>query len=183
MLLVIPSLEHLPSYRAALESGWSPNTLSDAAIAQELARIDADPALFVASMVDREARGGPITMPDGTLKPRLPGIRLWMWDNTFCGSIGLRWQPGTEELPSYVLGHIGYSVFPSMRNRGYATRALAEILPYAKAEGLRYVDLTTDLDNVASQRTILANGGVLQGEFTKDEHYGVKNGLRYRIGL
>jgi len=183
MLLVTPSLEHLPSYRAALESGWSPNTLSDDAIAQELARIADDPELFVASMIDREARGGPIAMPDGTLMPRLPGVRLWMWDNTFCGSIGLRWQPGTEDLPSYVLGHIGYTVIPSMRNRGYATRALAEILPYAKAEGLRYVDLTTDLDNVASQRTIVANGGILLEEFMKDEHYGASRGLRYRIEI
>lgn len=183
MLLVEPSLEHLPSYVAALQSGWSPDTISDSAIQRQLNAIAASPEAFVASMIDREARGGPITLPDGTQVPRLPGIRLWMWDGTFCGSIGLRWQPGTEELPWYVLGHIGYAVIPSMRGHGYATRALAEILPYALAEGLRWVELTTDVDNIASQRTILKNGGVLVEEFVKDAAYGSTPGLRYRIDI
>ena len=49
-----------------------------------------------ASLVDREARGTPISLPDGATVPRLPGYALWMWDGEFCGSIGLRWQPGPK---------------------------------------------------------------------------------------
>lgn len=181
--LIIPTAAHLPSYVAALESGWSPDNLNVQAGRDQLLRIQQDPGGFVDSFIDRGASGGPIILPDGTAMPRLPGIRLWMWDGEFCGSIGFRWQPGTEELPPLVLGHIGYAVIPSKRNRRYATRALAEILPYARAEGLRYVELTTDLDNVQSQRTITANGGILVEQFVKPVHYGSTPGLRYRIYL
>ena len=66
----------------------------------------------MALLDDREAKRGPVTLPDGSQVPRLPGYRRWMWDGEFCGSIGFRWQPGTSALPPYVLGHIGYSVVP-----------------------------------------------------------------------
>lgn len=69
------------------------------------------------------------------------------------------------------------------QGRGYATRALALLLPEAKAEGLAYVELTTDVDNVASQRVILKNGGVLVERFRKPAAYGGTEGLRYRIAL
>ena len=184
MKLVWPALEHLPSYAAALERGWSAdNVRGAAAAAEELDRIRRDPAGFVAGMVDREAKGGPLKLLDGTLAPRLPGFRLWMWDGEFCGSIGFRWQPGTEELPPPCLGHIGYAVVPWKRNLGYATQALAATLPLARAEGLRHVEITTDEGNVASQRVIEANGGVLQERFMKSPAYGSKPGLRYRVRL
>ena len=43
--------------------------------------------------------------------------------------------------------------------------ALGEMLREAKAEGLRYVEITTQPDNTASQRVITANGGVFIEEF------------------
>lgn len=184
MKLVWPSAEHLPSYVAALQSGWSAdNVRGAAAAAEELDRIRADPAGFLASMVDREAKGDPVKLPDGSVVKRIPGFRRWMWDGEFCGVIGFRWQPGTEELPPHCLGHIGYAVVPSKRNRGSATKALVETLPLAKAEGLRYVELTTDPENVASQRTIEKSGGVLHERFTKPAQFGNTPGLRYRIYL
>jgi predicted acetyltransferase len=106
-----------------------------------------------------------------------------MWDGEFCGSIGLRWQRGTEALPPYCLGHIGYAVVPWKRQRGYATQALREVLRDAAAEGLRYVELTTEPDNLVSQRVIDANGGVFVEEFTAPPGLGSKRGLRYRIAL
>jgi predicted acetyltransferase len=106
-----------------------------------------------------------------------------MWDGEFCGTIGLRWQPDTTELPSYCLGHIGYSVVPWKRNHGYATAALRALLPHARSVGLPYVELTTDVVNLASQRVITANGGVLVEEFTKPATYGGAPSLRFRIVL
>lgn len=106
-----------------------------------------------------------------------------MWDGEFCGSIGLRWQPGTTELPPHCLGHIGYAVVPWKQGLGFAKAALAQLLPEARAAGLSCVDLTTDPWNVASQRVILANGGVLVGRFTKPPQFGSKPGLRFRIAL
>jgi predicted acetyltransferase len=61
--------------------------------------------------------------------------------------------------------------------------ALSLLLPEAKAEGLSYVEITTDPSNVASQRVIEANGGVLHEQFTKPPQYGSVPGLRYRISL
>jgi predicted acetyltransferase len=90
--------------------------------------------------------------------------------------------PGTNDLPRHVLGHIGFSVVPWKRRRGYATRALALLLPDARKEGLAFVELTTDISNVASQRVILANGGQLIEHFTKPAAYGGE-GFRYRIDL
>ncbi len=75
-----------------------------------------------------------------------------MWDGEFCGSIGFRWQPGTEALPPTCLGHIGYGVVPWKRGRGYATAALRMLLPHARREGLGYVEFTTDLGNHSSRR-------------------------------
>lgn len=103
MELVWPAGSFLHSYVSALQRGWSPdNLLGTAAAIQELKEIAADPARFVASLVDREAKGPPVMLPDGTAVPRLPGYRRWLWDGEFCGSIGFRWQPGTAELPPYV---------------------------------------------------------------------------------
>lgn len=115
--------------------------------------------------------------------PRLPGYRRWLWDGEFCGAIGLRWQPGTPALPPTCLGHIGYSVVPWKRGRGYATRALGLLLPEARREGLPYVELTTDAANVASRRVIEANGGVLVETFHKPAAHGGAEALRFRIAL
>ncbi len=185
MELVWPAAMHLPAYTEALQRGWSADTVrGQAAAAEELARIAADPEAFLASLVDREARGGPITLPDGQQAARLPGYRRWMWhEGHFCGSIGFRWQPGTEALPPHVLGHVGYSVVPWQQRRGHATRALGLLLPGARAEGLRHLWITTDVDNHASRRVIEANGGMLHERFTLPAGYGGKAGLRYRIDL
>lgn len=184
MELVWPSRACLPAYLDALRSGWSADNVRGAvAAAEELTRIEADPDLFLAGTVDREARGDPVKLPDGSLAARIPGFRRWLWDGGFCGQIGLRWQPGTQALPPHCLGHIGYAVVPSRRNRGYATLALAQMLPLARAEGLRYVEITTDPDNRASQRVIEKNGGTLYERFTKPAQYGGVPGLRYRIWL
>jgi predicted acetyltransferase len=184
MKLVWPAREYLPSYVAALKRGWSPDNIRGAVAAQEeLERIAANPAAFLASLVDKEGTGGPIALPDGTTVPRVPGYRRWLWDGEFCGNIGLRWQPGTEVLPPHCLGHIGYAVVPWKQGRGYATDALHEVLREAKAEGLRYVDITTAPDNLASQRVIQRNGGVLVEEFVTPLALGGRRELRYRVSF
>jgi len=181
--LIRPTEQHLPSYVAALERGWFPNNLRPESATEELDQIARDPAAFLAHLDDPDAKAPPVILPDGSRVVRIPGYRRWMWDGEFAGSIGFRWQPGTVELPPHVLGHIGFSVVPWKRRRGYATRALALLLPEVRATGLPYVELTTDPDNVPSQRTIIANGGRLVEKFTKPAAYGSEVGLRFRIDL
>jgi predicted acetyltransferase len=182
--LARPLREMLDDYRDALNRGWSPyNVGGDAPIRAHLAAIARDPDAFVDSLHDPEARGTPITLPDGSTAPRLPGFTCWIWDGSFCGAIHLRWQDGTEELPAHVLGHVGYTVVPWKRGQGHATRALGLLLPKARAVGLRHVDLTTEAGNLASRRVIAANGGVALGRFRKDAAYGGEEGLLFRIPL
>lgn len=183
MELVRPALEHLRDYAAALERGWSAdNTRGLEGTREEMAQIKSDGERFVSLLTDWRA-AGPVTLPDGSKVPRLPSYRMWMWDGEFCGSIGLRWQPGTVELPPHVLGHIGYTVVPWKQRRGYATKALALMLPRARAEGLPHVDLTADADNSASQKVITANGGVFVERFLKPPSQGGAESLRFRIAL
>jgi predicted acetyltransferase len=182
--LVRPAVLHLPGFVHALRSGWSPdNVRPEAAAAEALAQIERDAAAFLAGLVDREANGPPIQLADGRTAPRLPGFTYWLWDGEFCGSIGLRWQAGSGgALPPHVPGHIGYAVVPWKRGRGYATRALALLLPLARAEGLPYVLLNTLADNEISQRVIRANGGELIERFADLHHHGAPS-LRFRIAL
>lgn len=184
MQLVRPSEAFLANYVAALARGWSSDSSRGVeAATEEFERIKLDPVAFLASLDDREAKGLPIKLPDGSTADRLPGFQRWIWDGEFAGNISLRWQPGTTDLPDYCLGHIGYGVVPWKQGRGYAKQALSLVLPLAKREGLAFVEITTDVDNVASQRVILSNGGILVERFIKPAAFGRKPGFRYRINL
>jgi len=182
--LLAPSMALLPAYRAALERGWLPDNVSGAKRTQdELARIAADAPSFIAAQDDPEAKGPPYIVPDGTAYPRIPGYRRWIWDGSFCGFIGFRWQPGMAELPAHVLGHVGYGIVPWKRGRALAARALNALLPDARAKGLPYIEISTEETNMASRKTIERCGGEMVERFTSIGAYGATPRLRYRIAL
>ncbi len=182
MELLTPGDGQLEAYAEALRRGWSPHTDRDAS-AEQLEEIGRDPEAFLARVQGRNVAGATVTLPDGSLVPRLPGFTRWMWDGEICGSINLRWSPGTTELPPTCLGHIGYSVVPWKQRLGYATEALRQMIPLARETGLPFVEITTEPDNLASQRVVEANGGVLVERFEKPPTSGGGPGLRYRVAL
>lgn len=76
-----------------------------------------------------------------------------------------------HRLNGYLLnfgGHIGYSVRREERQKGYAAGMLALALEECRRLGLERVLVTCDKDNLASARTILRNGGVLENEVEED---------------
>ena len=81
-------------------------------------------------------------------------------DNKLVGMIQVR-HYFNEFLEKYG-GHIGYSVRPSERKKGYASSMLQECLPYCKTLGLNRVLLTCEENNIGSKKTILKNGGIYE---------------------
>lgn len=157
--LAEPCHELVPGYIAAMKNGWSPNSERDV-IADELIDLARDEAASLRRFTHGE---GTVKLADGRVVARLPGRYFWIDDGEFCGQINVRYVPGTEDLPDHVSGHAGYSIVPWKRRRGYATRALAMLLPYAAEAGLGRILLTCDDDNIASRAVIVANGGIAAG--------------------
>lgn len=88
-------------------------------------------------------------------------------DNKLVGMIDLRHHIDHPILGTWG-GHIGYSVHPDERRKGYATRMLQMDLENARRLGIQRVMITCDDDNIGSEKTILKNGGVYEKDVPVD---------------
>ena len=66
-------------------------------------------------------------------------------------------------------GHIGYGIRPTERRKGYAKTMLKMALERCIKLNIRRVLITCDKINIASAKTILANGGILENEVVEDD--------------
>ena len=105
----------------------------------------------------------------------VPAIQLVSFDvaGQALGFLNLRLR-----LNDYLLengGHIGYSIRPSERGKGYAKESLRQGLQVAKEKNIKKALVTCSAENPASRAVIVANDGAFEG---------VRNGVeRYWIDL
>ena len=129
--------------------------------------------------IERSIRGkDPATVPDG-LVPATQYMFVREDDLKIVGMIQIRHYLN-DFLEKYG-GHIGYSVAPSERRKGYAARMLRAVLPLCAQLGISDVLITCIEGNEGSKRTMLKNGGVY--ESTVFEPDGKVYLERYRIKL
>ena len=119
----------------------------------------------------------PNTLPEGkVLATQFLAVRES--DGRLVGMIQVR-HYFNEYLERFA-GHIGYSVRPCERRKGYAKEMLRLALPYCRGLGLTKVLISCEVSNEGSRRTIVSNGGVYEstvhepGENIDLERYWIK---------
>lgn len=101
--------------------------------------------------------------PETCPAPLVPATQFMLIrkeDNKVLGFLQVRHE--FNDYLSKFGGHIGYSVRPSERRKGYAKQMLKMALPFCREIGLDKVLITCNDGNIGSEKTILANGGVYE---------------------
>lgn len=86
--------------------------------------------------------------------------------NILLGAVNIR-----HYLNDYLFrfgGHIGDGIRPSERGKGYATEMIRLSLIECKKLGIDKVLMVCHKSNIASAKTIIKNGGILETEFADD---------------
>lgn len=104
----------------------------------------------------------------------VPAVQLVAFarDDQAVGFLNLRLR-----LSAYLLeegGHIGYSIRPSERGKGYAKEALCQGLQVAKEKNIKRALVTCSTENPASRAVILANGGQFEDVRNGTERYWIE---------
>ena len=119
------------------------------------------------------------TLPNEGRVPSRQYVLVQETPKQIIGMLALR-----TRLNDYLLnygGHIGYSIAPSARKKGYGSFMLKEALKEAKNFGLDRVLITCDDDNLASAKVIENNQGILEDRrFEEDNQKWVR---RYWITI
>ena len=110
----------------------------------------------------------------GLLENRVPSIQFVSFDDVgrALGFLNLRLRLN-EGLLNYA-GHIGYSIRPSERGKGYAKESLRQGLQVAKEKNIKRALVTCSTENPASRAVIIANGGQFEDVRNGTERYWIE---------
>ena len=131
-----------------------------AGLGYDLVRLRRDLPAFVR---DLRRLGDPPRLYSGGYPDRV----YWLVDGRYLGQTSIRPHLRTPYLITYG-GHVGYSIRPGYRRRGYGRRILGLALERCRELGLERVLVTCDEDNLASKRIIEANGGLFENGLVMD---------------
>ena len=104
----------------------------------------------------------------------VPSIQFVSFDDVgrALGFLNLRLRLN-EGLLNYA-GHIGYSIRPSERGKGYAKETLRQGLQVAKEKNIKKALVTCSVNNPASRVVILSNGGLIEDVRNGVERYWIE---------
>lgn len=150
MKLLIPTIEYADEIKAYREELLKYGSSFDGTGALKRTNNPAEWIEYNKLFLEKE------TVPEGLVQAT-QFIYVRENDDKIVGMIQVR-HHFNDFLEKYG-GHIGYSVRPTERRKGYAKRMLGEALLFCKELGIGKVLVTCLSDNEGSRRTILANGG------------------------
>lgn len=132
--------------------------------------ISKDPADFRAMLNFLSNQENGINLPEGWV----PDSTFWLVNeyNQILGAVNIRHR--LSPFLRQAGGHIGYGIAPSEREKGYAKSLLKLALVEAGKLGIDEVLVVCDEENIASERTILRNGGARDEDFVEENGHVIK---------
>ncbi len=157
--LIEPDIRYSASHAAYIEEF---NASGEALVPWILESVEDDFSAYV-------ERLNSLAVDVGNDQGRVANSSFWLLDGTQIVAVSNMRHQLTPALLEYG-GHIGYSVRPSRRGRGFAKLILRLTLERLRKFGVERARITCDKDNVASAAVIVANGGVLDSEALINDH-------------
>ncbi|WP_252504346.1 GNAT family N-acetyltransferase [Sporosarcina sp. Marseille-Q4943] len=153
MQLERPSLKWEKEHIAYMKE-WDGNRLSPSSFRL---KEDVPYEAYLEELAEKEAGQG----------ERVPNTNYFLVDDNerIIGMVNIRHY--LNDYLRKVDGHIGASIRPSERRKGYATYLLSEALNITDQLGIRSVLVTCNEDNIGSAAVIVNNGGVEDESFVE----------------
>ena len=90
----------------------------------------------------------------------VPQTSYWLYDNEKPIGYG-RMRHYLNDNLAKTSGHIGYAIRYTERGKGYGTKLLSLLLNECRMIRIKEVQIGANSDNIASNRIIVKNGGIL----------------------